>query len=124
MRWSVRLTAWLLSRDLSIEERNLLTNAVLDRQYALPLRDSIQISDAGVLIRGESIGPEQAIGLRQNAKAMLDNPILKLIREQVAFTAVTIGVHKQRIPEDIIFSKAALWWGQEEDRLLRIFAQD
>lgn len=124
MRWSVKLVAWLLSTNLSIEDRNVLTNAVLDRLYALPFHDIITIGQDGkALVRGEPLSYEQALLMHDSAKATLDSPVRKLVREQVAFQAVTIGVHKQKIPEDILFSKAALWWGQREQELLEILAQ-
>lgn len=124
MRWSVRVIAWMLSRNLSLQERNLLTNAALDRLYALPFHDIITIGQDGkALVRGEPLSYEQALLMHDSAKATLDSPVRKLVREQVAFLAVTIGVHKQTIPEDIIFSKAALWWGQREQELLEILAQ-
>lgn len=124
MKWSVRIAAWLLSTNLSVEERNALTNAILDRQYALPFHDIITIGQDGkALIKGEPLDYQRALLMQQSAKATLDSPVRQLIREQVAFQAVTIGVHKQKVPEDIIFSKAALWWGQREQELLEILAQ-
>lgn len=127
--WS-RLAVWLASKllsgvSLSTTQRNLLTAAVLDKLGALPFRDILTITGSGqLLLQGRSLDIEKVRQLQESAKAALQSQALLLIREQVAFTAVTNGVHKAEDEKQILFARAALWWGQQEHSMLRLLAQE
>ncbi len=122
---ATRLAVFALTRsDLTIADRNKLTFAILDTNYALPFRDIIQVNDVGeTLLNGHPLDMDKARQLRESARAALDNQALDVIRAQVAFAAVTLGVHKVLNAEQMLFARAALWWGQESDKHLRMLAQ-
>lgn len=124
MTMVVRIVVWLLEKgNLSTKDRLILTNAVLDKQFALPLRDILTVAEGGtILFQGRPLSYELATVWRQSAKALLDNPVRKLLRDQVAFKAITTVVHKLETPEQAIFGKAALWWGQTEEQLATLLA--
>lgn len=121
----VRLALWLLDGTLPIKTRHLLTRKLLDGLGALPLADIIY-TDAEtkeLVINGRIAEVEEIRRLRETARSALNNPALKLIREQVAYIASVMGSAKAVTIDDLQFTRAALWWGQEEDRILKTLAQ-
>jgi hypothetical protein len=117
--WCVK---WMLRRRLSLETRNALIIHILDNLGALPLHASIISSDGQMLVGGKPLEVEQARLLRDQATRVLENKAFELIREQVAFAAVAMGVHKAETPEQMYFARAALWWGQQEEEILKLLA--
>ena len=117
-------TSALRRADLSIESRNLLTTAVLKELGALPLHDMITTNQEGnLLVNGRPLDLESARILRESARAALENQAFKFVREQVLFNSVVLGVHKAETDKQMYFARASIWWGQEEDKILRILAQ-
>jgi hypothetical protein len=123
---TVKLTLFLLQRaDLSLADRNLLTTALLDRLGALPLRDIVKVTDDGsIVINDRALDFEKLGLLRDSARTILNNQAWRTIRDQVAFQAISIGIHKMETVEQSYFARAALWWKQQELLLLSILAQD
>lgn len=121
---ALKLVNYLLNKDISIEQRNFLTNVILDNLDALPIRGIIEANDAGeILINGSSLDVEKVKQVREAARIADDSPVLKLIREQVTYTAIVNGINKATTPENMNFYKAAVWFGQEEDRIIKLLAQ-
>lgn len=115
----------LKSADLTLEDRALLTTLILDKVGALPLRDLVVLNDGGsLIINGKPIDAETAKNLQTSAKAALRNQALRLIRDQVIFTAITIGVHKLEKVDQSFFARAAIWFGQQEQEYLELLAQE
>lgn len=111
--------------NLSLADRVLLTTIVLDKLEALPLRDIILINEKGQLIvNGRSLDVNIARKLKLSAKAIRDSYAFKFIQEQVLYEATKLGVHQAHTPDQMIFSKAAIWWGQQEHGFLKLLAQD
>lgn len=125
MKLVARLTAYLLrNTKLDLQSKNLLTNVLLDKLYALPLRDIImQDGNGRLLINGRPVEFEYARKLRESARGAVENTALSFVYEQVQFLAITAGVHKNIAQEDGLFAKAALWQGQEVMNALRTLAQ-
>lgn len=73
-------------------------------------------------MNGNALEYEQARLLRESALATLNSTARNIVRKQVEYLAVTHGIHKAETPEQMLFSKAALWYGQEEDKVLRVLA--
>lgn len=120
----IKLVKYLLKKDLSIEERNKIVIHLMDIVQALPLNDIINVnSDGEILINGSSLDLDKARQLREHARVALDNKALRLIREQVSFQAIALGVHQVESERQMLFARAALWWGQTEDKLLKSLAQ-
>lgn len=108
---------------LSIEDRTLLTVALLDKLKALPVSDILRVENGSVLIEGKPIPMEQAIVLREGANRILNSPAWKIIQAQILFMATIIGVHEATSPEQVFFSKVAIWWHQEEKKLYERLAE-
>lgn len=119
-----KLTVFALrSKNLSLEQRILCTSALLDNLHAVPLRNTITFDDQGTLfINGKALDYEKARQLRESAKGMLESQAREFVRQQVKFKAIEIGVHNGLTNEQILFSKAALWFGIEEDNLYHALA--
>ncbi len=121
---SIRLVKWLLGRDLDLDQRNVLVVHILDNLGALPIHGIISTSDEGeILLNGSSLDIEKLLLLRESARTALDNPALKIVNHEVEYIAVVNGVHKAQTPYDLIFYKAALWYGQQQKLQLSILAQ-
>ena len=124
-RIATKLSVLLLKYSrISIEDRIILTASVLDKLQALPLRDIIKFNEEGILlVNGRTLTSEGKAMLREGAKTLLNNATRKMIHEQVAFAAISIGVHNGQTPEQLMFARSAIWYGQQEDILLRKLAQ-
>lgn len=123
--WAVLITSWFLNKNsISLEDRMILTNCVLDKLAALPLRDIIKRNSENILtINGQEVDFEHASKLRESARSALNNYSLDLVYQQVAFNAVEISTFKAESNEQCFFGKSAIWWGQEQKRMLRELAQ-
>lgn len=104
-----------------MSDRMLLTTMLFDKIGALPLRDMIRVNEEGrLLVNGRLVGVEAARKLRESARAELNSYARKFISEQVLYTAVVMGVHKMETPEQSVFSRAAIWYKQQEDIWLNL----
>ncbi len=122
----VRLLLWLLDLCAKSEkDRLLLTTRILRTAGALPVHSIITADEAGaLLIRGRPVDKDQALLLRESAAAVLKSPAYQIIREEVLYMAVSEGVHKGITTDQLQFSKSAIWFGEQELRLLKTFAGD
>lgn len=118
------LISSLFSRELTKEQRHKLSTLVLDKLDALPLRDIITADEGGrLLVDGSPVDIEMMRLLHAHANAALDNKADALISQQVMRIAIVNGLHKGDTPEKIYFYRAAIWWGQQRDELLKLLAQ-
>lgn len=120
-----KLVAWLLRQDLSVKNRGILMNAVINSLDTVPLRAMISTDEnRRVLVQGKLLSPEQAISLRESATSLLNNQAMKLIREQVRFAAIDQGFlqNEKADPYRELFYKAALWYAQSERELVEAIA--
>lgn len=121
------VTVWLLKNllkgDVTEKTKSKLSTLLLEKFHALPFRDIITVNDKGsLLINGRPLDVEQAVKIRESASSALQSIALNLISDQVLFNAVSIGVHKVERPEQMMFSRAAIWWGQQQHELLKLLA--
>ena len=109
----------LKSKKTSSEDRALILNTLLERINALPIADIISYDLNGtLLVNGKSLSVDQAISLKESAVALQKNQFYRIIKEQIAFNAISIGIHKGNTLEQILFSKSALWIQQQEMELI------
>lgn len=113
-----KLIKQMIKSDLPLEDRTALVTVLLDKLVALPITDAIKITPEGVKIGDRLLEIEQAISFREGCVAMVDNQARKVIREQIKYMAINMGVHMSLNLEQIYFAKAALWVMAEEDKLL------
>lgn len=123
-KFAVWLTNHALKKaDLSIEQRNKIVIHILISVQALPIYDIISTNDDGtMLINGVPLDVEKAKQLRESAKAALNNVSLKVINQQTLFTAVALGVHTVESEKQMLFSRAAIWFGQQQEKHLKTLA--
>lgn len=116
----LRLVLWLLRNNrLKPEARALVMNTLLESVQALPIADLIAFDLQGtVQVRGKKLDTEQAMVIREGAVSLEKNPTYRLIKEQIAFEAVKMGVHSSLTLDMVLFAKAALWIQQQEIKLI------
>lgn len=106
-----------------MENRISLTTALLSKLNFIPAADIIRTNANGKLeINGREVTLEYAGRLRESAKRDLDSLSRKIICEQIAFKAVTLGVHNGDNLEKLFWARVALWWNQEQQLLLELLA--
>lgn len=119
-----KIIAFLLRKNLSVSDRVVLVNAVINR-LEIPTRAIITVDDnRRIVVQGKPLSTEQTQSLQESAFALANNPALKLIRDQVRFQAVDLG-YLQNVDSDKyreLFYKAALWYAQEETALIASLA--
>lgn len=112
----------LRHKKLSGEQKAFVTSALLDNLTTFPIRDIISIDQAGNLtVKGTKLDAEQKVSFRESGAALKASIARKLIHDQMIYKAINIGVHNGQSPDQITFSKAALWVIQEEDALIDMF---
>ncbi len=122
---AVKIVICLLKKQLSLKNKTILITSVLDRLQTLPLRDIIVVSDVGSLvINGKELDIEEMKIIRESARALQDNRVFGLIQDQVLHQALAFGLNSAVNLEMLYTSKSAVWWGQEENRLLKLLAGD
>jgi hypothetical protein len=116
----IKLILWLLrGKSLTVTERIEVVNALLDKQNALPIKQAISHDENfQLIVNGRKLTPEEHDHFMQSIQALSNSFALKAIRDQVAFECVKIGVHQAMNNEQILFAKAALWYQQEETKLI------
>lgn len=123
-RLVVWLVGWALKKNLTFEQRNKITVHILSSLQALPLHEIISVNDEGaILVNDRPLDMEKAIQLREAAVTALNNQALSLIREQVMYEALIHGGLKAGNVEGLMFTRSAVWWGQQEEKLLKLLAQ-
>lgn len=113
---------FLRKTDLSVENRSVLTTCLLDKLAALPLSDMIKTDGQNLIVNGRIMNAETVRRLRESARAAQANIALRFVHEQVLYAAVVHGVHKLEKTEQSFFSRAAIWWGQQEKQNLAVLA--
>lgn len=117
------IVSFLRKKELSVEERNLITGVLLDSLGAVPLRDILYADDT-LVVDGTPIDDLQAArNLRESADAALTNRALSLIREQVKYESFNAAARTAADAKDLLFYRAALWWGEQVEKKLRFLAQ-
>ena len=117
----IKIIGWLLSRNLGLKNRTLLINSVLDKLSMLPVRNIITVSENGSLvINGKELDHEEMKLIQDSAKALRDNRVFGLIQDQVLHNALSFGLNTSTTLEMLYTSKAAVWWGMEESKLIKL----
>lgn len=118
-----QVLSYLKEGTFTLEERNLITGALLDTLGAIPLTD-ILYSDEGLVVEGKQVDDMAvARNLRESAYSALSNRAFTLIREQVKYEAFIAAAKTAKDASELIFYRAALWWGEQVERKLQLLAQ-
>lgn len=113
------------SRSWTTEERSLFTASALTELGALPLHATIKTDESNqLLIRGIPLDYEKALQLRASAQNVLQSAAWRVVKEQVLYEAITKGVYEGLNSDQILFSKSAIWFSQQEEKMLKVLAQD
>jgi hypothetical protein len=115
-----KLLVWVLrQKRFSTQDKAYILTALLSNIQALPIKDIISYDLQGtILVNGKPLTLEQAIALKESAVALADNSAYKLIKDQVAWEAIKMGIHRSVSTDQLILAKASLWVAQEEAKLI------
>lgn len=115
----------LKDSTLTVEDRMLLTGAVLEKLGAIPVRARITADGTGkILVDGKGISVEKATRLRQSARTLLKNFARNFVQNTVEFMAVKEAIHNNVNSEQALFAKAIFWQHEEERKLYEMLAGD
>ncbi len=85
----------------------------------LPIRDCLEFDlDGSIKVQGKELNLEKLVQLREGANSLSHNWTYRLLKEQLAFEAIKIGIHSSQTTEQLLFSKAVLWIQQREIELI------
>lgn len=124
-----RIAVWLIRRslakaDLTLKQRNEIVVHILGSLRAISLHGIITTNTEGeILIEGRSLNVEKVVQLREAARIALENKALKIVHQEVLYAAVVGGLHKGKSDLDLLFYRAAIWFGQQLEVQLKILAQ-
>lgn len=108
----------LKDETISLEDRMLLTAAVLEKLGAIPTRARITADAAGkILVDGKGLTVEKATRLRRSARTLLNNFARNFVQNTVEFMAVKEAIHNNVNSEQALFAKAIFWQHDEERKL-------
>jgi len=122
-----RLLTWIIRIvPFSDKSRLELVNGLINRAGGVPIHSIITVDEnRRILVQGKALSVEDILRMRESARTLLDSPLRKLIQQQVRFSAIDEGYLKSQDPtKTALFYKAAIWFSQQEDELLRGLAQD
>lgn len=115
---SLVIVKLLKSKKIEGIDKTRVITALLENIDALPIRDAVSIDKGQIFLRGKPITDiDQAQALKQGANAMIHNGTRRIAEEQILFEASKIGLHQGLTPEQIVFSKAAIWVIQQFNRI-------
>lgn len=104
----------------SPKNRALILNYLLENVQALPFKDIIEYDlDGTIKIGGNHLTPEQVVRFKSSADSLKNNWTYQVIKEQMAFEAIKIGIHSSNTTEQLLFAKAVLWIQQREIELIK-----
>ncbi|MCK5605583.1 hypothetical protein KAR91_27060, partial [Candidatus Pacearchaeota archaeon] len=114
-----RSVIWLMrNTKFSMENRNACTIALLDKLNAIPSHDIINVDATGqIYFNRKPVDADKMSQLRSQADDLINHPLRQLVREQVQFRAVKVGIHKGETAEQTLFARAAIWQADQEDEI-------
>lgn len=121
-----KLSVWLLkSKRLDNESKSVVLNALLSNMNALPISDILSFDLQGSLkLNGKPLTIEQAVSIKEGAVSLKNNATYRLIKEQIAFKAVNMGIHNAVNLDMVLFSKAVLWVQEREVELIESLSSE
>jgi len=103
--------SYLDKTTLTQEERILLFNHLNKSLNTFPINDVIVFrKDGALLYNGVEMTLEQVQNFKQSVASIKDNPAFRIICDQVLFKAIQTGIHLGLSTDQIIFSKAAIYF--------------
>lgn len=115
-----KVCIWLLNHvELDNASKALLLNALIRKTIVLPIHDIFAFDiQGGVKVNNKALTVEQAVQIREGAVSLKANTAYKLIKDQIAFLAVNMGVHNSLSLDMVLGAKMALWIQEREMELI------
>ena len=110
----------LKKTTLSKDDRVALITSLIAKLPAFPFNEVMTITQEKVVVNGRELITDEIITLRDSAIALQDNFARKIFHEQVKYVALNMGIRKATTIDELVFSKAALWCLEEENKLFEM----
>ncbi len=115
---------WLLGllKEVRVTKKNKgrILSSLLDNVHAVQISEVIRFDEqGGIHLDGKLLSKEEHIAFLTSVESLSNSFALKYIRNQIARECVKIGVYQAMNEDQILFAKAALWYQQEENKLLQ-----
>lgn len=122
----IKIIIWLLNNSkISIENRILLTNQIINKLETFPLKEIITFrADGTILVNERSLTLEASRKFREDATFLYNSTLRKIVSEAVSFKAISMAVHNGDTPEKMFFGRAAMWFLQQEEEFYKLLAKD
>lgn len=124
-----KLVIWSLNSKLSLKNKNRIMNQILNKLNVIPIRNVVAVCEdkndenyGQLLLNGKPAGKEELMKLREGAKTLLTNVSRRFVQDQITYMALNHGAYKATTPDALLFSKAAIWIQDEENKLYKALA--
>lgn len=114
-----------LKRKQKLEKADmaLCTTLLLEKLHAPVISDTIYVDERGrMVLRGKPVkNPDTQKAIMESCRAAQSNIALKLVHEKIEYAAA-VEARKAVDPNDLLFTKAALWVLQAERKVFEDIA--
>lgn len=104
---------FLLTEEVTGNNKIKLTSALLKNLNAFPLTEVFTPTKTGaILVSGRRLSLEETNNFLTGIASLKSNFAFQVLSDQIMFKAIQQGIHQGFTPEQIMFSKTALWYFQ------------
>ncbi len=102
------------------EQTSLIFNFLIADANLFYLKDIISYNINGTIkVKDRELNIEQAVALRESIVSLQNNWAYKIIKEQISYEAIKIGINKSFDMNGVLFAKAIIWINQQEEELIK-----
>lgn len=91
---------------------------MIEKLGAFPVGDLITFTENGLSLNGKDLSHEQFLNFKEACVLLKDNFARKVLNEQLKYKAIEMGIHKSTTVDELLFSKAVIWFINEENILI------
>lgn len=117
-----KLIASLKRSKLSTADRTALIGAIMNKLVVPPIKDIIREDGMSITIGGRELEGQDMVDFKLSLVALTENPARKVLRDQLSYEAVKIGIHSSKTVDELMFAKAVLWVLEQEELLIAKFS--
>jgi hypothetical protein len=101
-----------------------IASKMLGKFGVLPIQSIISFSGQTLLVNGKKADQELATQLIEGAKVLLNSKTRRFVQDRVRFIAADMALNKALSFEQIFFARAAMWYMEQENALLKTLSQE
>lgn len=113
---------YLENVEIKGEDKNKLLGSLNKALVAFPLKDVVvKTVDGGVLANGQRLNIDELVKFRADVSNLSQNWAFQLLGDQILYLSFLTGITKGDTPEQVMFSKTAIWFITKFRQLLTEF---